>query len=73
MSRQDYLRLAERGLKMPIGVDLVLRERPDAEELLLNGKSLGEVVVAAAKRYRTDAVKAVESTGTTSGSGGSPR
>ena len=28
---------------------------------------------AAVKRYRTDAVKAVESTGTTSGSGGSPR
>ena len=38
---------------MPIGADLVLREKPDVDAILLDGRRLGEVVVEAARRYRT--------------------
>lgn len=53
MSREDYLRLAEQGLKMPIGADLVLRELANPEAILIDGKKLGDVVISAARRYRT--------------------
>lgn len=53
MDRQFYLDLAARGLRMPIGADLVLREDPDPEALLLDGEGLGRVVEKAARRYRT--------------------
>jgi uroporphyrinogen-III decarboxylase len=53
MPRSDYLALARSGLKMPIGSDLVLRERADAESILCDGPALGEVVASATRRYRT--------------------
>lgn len=51
--RKFYLDLSASGLRMPIGTDLVLREHPDAEAILLDGRRLGAVVVQAAARYRT--------------------
>lgn len=53
MSRSFYLEIAQRGLRMPIGTDLVLREKPDAESILYDGYRLGQVVEEAARRYRT--------------------
>jgi uroporphyrinogen-III decarboxylase len=53
MDRDFYLSLARRGLAMPIGTDMVLREKPDHEERMLDGRGLGEVVVEAARRYET--------------------
>jgi uroporphyrinogen-III decarboxylase len=53
MQRDFYLKLAQRKLAMPIGADLVLHEREDAEEARLDGARLGEVIVEAARRYRT--------------------
>lgn len=38
---------------MPIGADLVLKERPDHEAYLLDGERLGAVIVEAAHRFRT--------------------
>lgn len=38
---------------MPIGADLVLREKPDHEAILIDGRRLGEVVAEAARRYQT--------------------
>lgn len=52
MNRQYYLDLARSGLRMPIGTDLVLRERPDHDAILLDGLRLGDVIVEAARRYR---------------------
>ena len=53
MSRGYYLELARRGLRMPIGTDLVLHEHADAEAILLDGARLGQVYVDAARRYHT--------------------
>jgi uroporphyrinogen-III decarboxylase len=50
----DHFRaLAARGLRTPIGTDLVLRERPDHEAVRLDGRRLAGVVREAAERYRT--------------------
>ena len=38
---------------MPIGADLVLHEKPDAEAIVRDGSALGRVVAETARRYRT--------------------
>jgi uroporphyrinogen-III decarboxylase len=53
MDRQFYLDLAARGLRMPIGADLVLHEEPNPEAILLDSERLGKVVETTARRYRT--------------------
>ena len=53
MSREDYLRLAGEGLRMPIGADLVLRQHADGEAIMLDGARLGAVVAEAARGFRT--------------------
>ncbi|MCS6830275.1 MAG: uroporphyrinogen decarboxylase family protein [Armatimonadota bacterium] len=53
MDRRFYLQLAEHGLRMPIGTDLVLHEKEDVPEILVDGYRLGQVVEEAARRYRT--------------------
>lgn len=53
MHRQFYLELARRGLRMPIGTDLVLHEKEDVQGILVDGHRLGQVVEEAARRYRT--------------------
>ncbi|WP_043588245.1 uroporphyrinogen decarboxylase family protein [Geminisphaera colitermitum] len=53
MTRQYYLDLAASGLRMPMGVHLVLHEHADHEAILLDGDRLGAVVAETARRYRT--------------------
>jgi uroporphyrinogen-III decarboxylase len=53
MQRSFYLDLAARGLRMPVGADLVLQEEPDPEGSRLDPDRLGHVVERAARRYRT--------------------
>jgi uroporphyrinogen-III decarboxylase len=53
VDRQFYLDLAARGLRMPIGADLVLQEQDEPEEVILDAGRLGKVVKEAARRYRT--------------------
>ncbi|MEX0777903.1 MAG: uroporphyrinogen decarboxylase family protein [Phycisphaeraceae bacterium] len=53
MNRSYYHELAAGGLRMPIGVDLVLHEHADHESRLLDGDALGAVVAEAAQRYGT--------------------
>lgn len=53
MNSGFYLDLARQGVRMPIGVDLVLREQPDPETILLDAEKLGRIVECAARRYRT--------------------
>jgi uroporphyrinogen-III decarboxylase len=53
MEREFYLDLAARRLAMPIGADLVLSEKADGEAIRLDGERLGNVIVEAARRYRT--------------------
>jgi uroporphyrinogen-III decarboxylase len=53
MDRSYYINLANSGLKMPIGTDLVLHDRPNPEEIKLDGQLLGQVVEEAARRYHT--------------------
>ena len=45
--------MARRGLRMPIGTDLVLHESSDPEACKYDAQLLGAVVEAAARRYRT--------------------
>jgi uroporphyrinogen-III decarboxylase len=53
MQREYYLKLAETGLRFPVGADLVLKEHPDHEAILRDGARLGQVIAAAATRFRT--------------------
>lgn len=53
MDAEFYAGLARRGLRMPIGADLLLHEEPDPEAVVLDGTRLGQVVERAARRYRT--------------------
>jgi hypothetical protein len=53
MDQRFYLDLAEAGLRMPVGADLVLQEQADPEAVLLDAGRLGQVVAAAAQRYAT--------------------
>jgi len=41
MDRQFYLDLAKSGLRMPIGADLTLHEKPNPAEIVTDGKALG--------------------------------
>jgi uroporphyrinogen-III decarboxylase len=51
--REFYLDLARSGLRMPIGADLVLHERPDPDAVVRDGRALGQVVEETARRYQT--------------------
>ena len=53
MNRHFYLDVARSGLRMPIGTDLVLHEKPDPERIVRDGQALGKVVEEAARRYGT--------------------
>lgn len=53
MDRNYYIELAQKGLRMPVGADLVLREHEDDEEITLDGARLGAVIAEAAQRYKT--------------------
>lgn len=53
MTRSFYIDLANRGLKMPMGTDIVLNEHPDPEAIRVDGRRLGDVMIEAARRYRT--------------------
>lgn len=53
MDRKFYLDLAAAGLCMPVGADLVLREQADHDEILRDGRRLGEVLQRAARRFET--------------------
>ncbi len=52
MHRHYYLALAEAGLRMPIGADLVLHEQADPEAILADGARLGRVLELTARRLR---------------------
>ena len=51
MNREYYLDLAESGLCLPIGTDLVLHEQQDAEAVLADGARLGRVIAETARRF----------------------
>jgi uroporphyrinogen-III decarboxylase len=53
VKRNDYLDLAGRGVRMPVGADLVLHDQPDRAQILIDGRRLGAVVAAAAREFRT--------------------
>jgi hypothetical protein len=53
LAPEHFRALAARGLRTPIGTDLVLHERPDPEAVRLDGRRLAAVVREAAERYRT--------------------
>ncbi len=53
MDRQYYLELADRGLSMPIGSDLILHEYLDPAAILVDGERLGRVLEETARRFQT--------------------
>ena len=53
MERSYYIDIAKKGLKMPIGADLVLHEYADAEAILLDGLRLGKVLEETAHRFKS--------------------
>jgi hypothetical protein len=53
MDRKFYLDLAARGLRMPIGTDLVMHEESEPEKVRNHGGSLARVIERAARRWGT--------------------
>ena len=53
MEREYYINLANSGLRMPIGADLVLHEKENYEDYLEDGKLLGKILEETAVRYKT--------------------
>ncbi len=53
MDRSFYLGLADQGLRMPIGTDLVLRKHADHASIIVDGERLGQVIEEAARTFRT--------------------
>jgi uroporphyrinogen-III decarboxylase len=53
MEREYYIKLANSGLRMPIGADLVLHEKENYNDYLKDGKLLGKVLEETAVRYKT--------------------
>ena len=53
MNRSYYQDLAQQGLSMPIGTDLVLHGEPDPAGVLRDGAALGRVVEKTARRFAT--------------------
>ncbi len=53
MIRRLLQELAKAGHRAPIGTDLVLKEKPDHEEIILSGQRLGRVMEEAARKYHT--------------------
>jgi len=53
MERNFYIDLAKKGLRMPIGVDLVLKTKKDHLNILTDGKRLGEVMEEACRIFNT--------------------
>ena len=53
MNRKFYLDLAARGLRMPIGTDLVMHEESEPEKVRNEGAALGRVIERAARRWGT--------------------
>jgi uroporphyrinogen-III decarboxylase len=53
MERSYYIELARKGLRMPIGADLVLKTHPDHEAIILDGRRLGDVVIETAGKFNT--------------------
>jgi uroporphyrinogen-III decarboxylase len=53
MEKNFYINLANSGLRMPIGADLVLHEKDNYKECLNDGKLLGKVLEETASRYKT--------------------
>lgn len=51
MQRDYYLNLAKEHKRMIFGVDLILKEKKNHNEIVLNGDKLGEVVIEATKRF----------------------
>jgi len=48
-----FLELAARGMRAPIGTELVLSEKPDPGAIKLDGLGLGQVIEEAARRWKT--------------------
>lgn len=53
MDRKFYLDLAARGLRMPIGTDLVMHEESEPEKVRNHGGALARVIERAARRWGT--------------------
>lgn len=53
MNRRYYQELAEQGLRMPIGADLVLHRQANPEAVRQDGPALGRVVIETARRFET--------------------
>ena len=53
MNREFYLDLAARGLRMPIGTDLVMHEESEPEKVRNAGPALAQVIERAARRWGT--------------------
>lgn len=53
MARQTYLDLAAVGARLPLATHLVLHDRAEVEQTLLDGRRLGAVIAEAADRFGT--------------------
>ena len=51
MRKDYYLNIAKQNKRMVFGVDLILGEKDNRDEILLNGEMLGKVILETAQRF----------------------
>ena len=51
MNREEYLKLAKEGKRMVFGADLVIKSKPNHDEIKLNGTLLGKCIEEATLKY----------------------
>ncbi len=56
MNRQDFIELAHKDVRVPIGVDMILHQYPDVDAILDNGERMGQVLLEAAQFYHSPIV-----------------
>jgi uroporphyrinogen-III decarboxylase len=56
MNRENFINMAKNDVRVPIGIDMILHQYPDAEDILDNGERMGKVLLEAATFYNSPIV-----------------
>ncbi len=56
MNRQNFIELAAKDVRVPIGIDMILHRYPDVDAILDDGERMGKVLLEAADFYKSPIV-----------------
>jgi len=56
MNRRNFIELAAKDVRVPIGIDMILHQYPDVDAILDDGERMGKVLLEAAQFYKSPIV-----------------